>query len=170
MELLQKRVLARAIGVSNCLTHHLRTILQTATVTPAINQIELHPYLQREGLRRFMAERGIALAAYATLTPLTTAKGQSAQFESYVDTLASRYGLDERDRGQVLLGWALKQEAVVITTGRSQDRLERALGLAQDGPPQWELTSEEIEKISMLGKRINWRTFFTQEIGTQNFE
>ena len=52
MEEVKKTGKVRSIGVSNFQRHHLETILQTATVIPAINQLEFHPYLQRSGDRK----------------------------------------------------------------------------------------------------------------------
>ncbi|EXJ79529.1 hypothetical protein A1O3_07808 [Capronia epimyces CBS 606.96] len=170
MELLHKKGLVRNIGVSNFLCHHLRTVLSVATIKPAVNQIEMHPYLPRTGLRRFMREKGIGLAAFATITPITTAKGKSSVFESYIKTLAAKYHLGEEDQGQVLLAWALKQEAVVITTSRTEERLKRILDLAVERDADWELTRSEAEEIGRLGQGVNFRTYFAEDIGTANFE
>ena len=59
----QEAGLARSIGVSNFQPDHLRRIIDETGVTPAINQIELHPYLQQAGLRREHADRGIVTEA-----------------------------------------------------------------------------------------------------------
>ena len=63
----QEAGLARAIGVSNFQADHLRRIVDETGVTPAVNQIELHPYLQQAGLRREHADRGIVTEAWSPL-------------------------------------------------------------------------------------------------------
>lgn len=63
MEKIKESGRARSIGVSNFLQGHLETVLQTAKVPPAINQIEFHPYLQHGKLLDFHREKGIAVSA-----------------------------------------------------------------------------------------------------------
>ena len=58
---------ARSIGVSNFQPHHIRRLHEEATVPPAVNQIEVHPYLTQETLRAFDAEHGIATEAWSPI-------------------------------------------------------------------------------------------------------
>ena len=64
---LQAEGLVRAIGVSNFQPDHLRRIIDETGVTPAVNQVELHPRLQQAGLRREHADRGIVTEAWSPL-------------------------------------------------------------------------------------------------------
>jgi diketogulonate reductase-like aldo/keto reductase len=64
--------LAKNIGVSNFRIKDLEAILKIAKHKPVINQIEFHPYLQQNKLRKYLAENDILLEAYAPLVPLTT--------------------------------------------------------------------------------------------------
>lgn len=57
MEELKAQGLCKSIGVSNYLQEHLDWILETATVPPALNQIEFHPYLQHDGLLEYHKEK-----------------------------------------------------------------------------------------------------------------
>ena len=57
----------RAIGVSNFMPEHLQRLLDETGVTPALNQVELHPRLQQEELRAFHAQHGIATEAWSPL-------------------------------------------------------------------------------------------------------
>ena len=58
---------AKAIGVSNFQPHHLRRLHGEATITPAVNQIEVHPYLTQDEVRAFNAEHGIATEAWSPI-------------------------------------------------------------------------------------------------------
>ena len=57
MEELKSQGLAKSIGVSNYLPEQLDWILETASVPPAINQIEFHPYLQHVDLLKYHKEK-----------------------------------------------------------------------------------------------------------------
>ena len=58
---------AKAIGVSNFQPHHLRRLHAETTITPAVNQIEVHPYLTQDDVRAFDAEHGIATEAWCPI-------------------------------------------------------------------------------------------------------
>ena len=58
---------AKAIGVSNFQIHHLQTLMEQSEEKPAVNQVELHPYLTQEELRAFCKENGIAVEAWSPL-------------------------------------------------------------------------------------------------------
>ena len=64
---LQQEGLTRSIGVSNFQPAHLKRIVDETGVTPSINQVELHPYLQQAGLRREHADREIVTEAWSPL-------------------------------------------------------------------------------------------------------
>jgi diketogulonate reductase-like aldo/keto reductase len=61
----------RAIGVSNFMTGHLTRLLDHATVIPAVNQIEVHPYFQQPGLQAFNAAHGIVTQAWSPIGGIT---------------------------------------------------------------------------------------------------
>jgi glycerol 2-dehydrogenase (NADP+) len=64
----------KAIGVCNYSIKFLKELLEVATTTPAVNQVEIHPYLPQEELVQFCKDKGIAVTAYSPLgttgTPL----------------------------------------------------------------------------------------------------
>ena len=64
--------LARNIGVSNFRIVDLERLLKFAKYKPVVNQIEFHPYLTQDKLRRYHAEKGIITEAYGPLTPLVS--------------------------------------------------------------------------------------------------
>src|SRR3954463_13812452 len=61
----------RAIGVSNFMVDHLKTLLERAAVVPAVNQIECHPYFQQREVQAFGAERGIVAQAWSPIGGIT---------------------------------------------------------------------------------------------------
>ncbi|KAJ5740985.1 Aldo/keto reductase [Penicillium malachiteum] len=75
MEKVQASGKAKSIGVANHHRPHVEEILKVATITPAINQLECHPYLQRsQNYIPWMHEQGIEVASFNGLTPITKAR------------------------------------------------------------------------------------------------
>ncbi|PHH65181.1 hypothetical protein CDD81_3312 [Ophiocordyceps australis] len=142
---------AKSIGVSNFYQEHVETVLKTAKVPPAINQIEFHPYLQHKGLVDFLHKNKIAVACYGPLTPLTTAK--NGPVDPLWKQLAEKYSVTESEVG---LRWCIDQGLVAITTSAKKERLERYL----DKVPQFKLTPHEVAEVSELGKQKHFRGFW----------
>lgn len=97
---------ARSIGVSNFQPAHLRRLLDETGIVPAVNQIELHPYLQQPALRDFHAEHGIATEAWSPL-----AKGGVLLKDETIVALADKHG---RTPAQIVLRWHLQLGDVAI--------------------------------------------------------
>jgi 2,5-diketo-D-gluconate reductase A len=96
---------ARAIGVSNFQQAHLERLAAETTVVPAVNQIELHPYLQQDVLREYDDQKGIVTVAWSPL-------GQSTSVDDpVIRSIAERIG---RSPAQVILRWHLQLGNVVI--------------------------------------------------------
>jgi diketogulonate reductase-like aldo/keto reductase len=105
---------ARSIGVSNFLVPHLEELLGKATRVPAVNQIELTPFLQRRETRALCASHGIVVEAYS---PLTHGKRLD---HPVVKDVARRLG---RSVAQVLLRWGLQQGVVVLPKSTNPARI-----------------------------------------------
>ncbi|KAK2930239.1 hypothetical protein FoTM2_010580 [Fusarium oxysporum f. sp. vasinfectum] len=146
---------AKSIGVSNFIQEHLETILATAKITPAINQIEYHPYLQHGNLVEYHHKNNIALSAYAPLTAIIRAR--PGPVDALYANLASKYGVTE---GDIALRWCIDQNIVAITTSSSEERLKSFMANVWS----FKLASEEIEGISMMGKQKHLRAFQNQWI------
>lgn len=133
---------ARAIGVSNFNVSHLRRVLDTCEVPPAVNQIELHPYLPQTELRTFHAEQGIVTQAWSPL-----ARG-AVFLERAVTALASKY---RRTSAQIVLRWHIELGNLVIPKSVTPARIAENLDVFG-----FELTAEEVRSLSELenGKRI----------------
>ncbi|MCF2525960.1 aldo/keto reductase [Yinghuangia soli] len=96
----------RAIGVSNFQIPHLERLFDGAGVIPAVNQVELHPYLQQQELRAFHAEFGVRTEAWSPL-----AKGGALLTDPVVAGLAEKHG---RSAAQVVLRWHVQLGNIVI--------------------------------------------------------
>ncbi|KAI3320145.1 Aldo/keto reductase [Xylariaceae sp. AK1471] len=144
MEAVKAAGKARSIGVSNFEVEDLEIILKIAKTVPAINQIELHPYLQQRDVVDFCRKHGIAISAYSPLSPITQARPGPAD-EAYGE-LAKKYGVSESDVG---LRWCLDQDVVAITTSKSEERLRGYL----TGVLGFKLEPQEVERLNTLGSQ-----------------
>ena len=68
----------RAIGVSNFMPGHLEDLLKKATVVPAVNQVEVHPYFSQPAVRAADAARGIITQAWSPIGGITSYRGTAA--------------------------------------------------------------------------------------------
>jgi 2,5-diketo-D-gluconate reductase A len=106
---------ARAIGVSNFTSEHLQRLLDETDVVPAVNQVELHPYLQQADLRAFHARHDIVTEAWSPL-----GQGKSLLEDPTVVALADRV---QRTTAQVVLRWHLQLGNVVIPKSVTPERI-----------------------------------------------
>lgn len=150
MESVQAAGKARSIGVSNYLQKHIETTLATAKVTPSINQIEYHPYLQHGDLIPYLKSKGIAASAYGPLTPITKAK--PGPCDTLLEALSKKYYVSE---GEIALRWCLDQGIVVITTSSSEQRLSDYLRATT-----FKLTPKEVKDVSEAGILKHYRGFW----------
>jgi 2,5-diketo-D-gluconate reductase A len=129
----------RAIGVSNFQPAHLERLLDAADVAPAVNQVELHPYLQQQELREFDAKHGIATEAWSPL-----AKGGSLLGDPIIAELAVKHG---RTPAQIVLRWHLQLGNVVIPKSVTPSRIEENFDLFG-----FTLAEEELESLTPLDR------------------
>lgn len=106
----------RAIGVSNYMAPHLHELFNYAKVLPAVNQIELHPYLfaTRAETIDLCRDKGILPVAYSPLT-----KGEKLN-DPVLQKMAGHY---EKTTAQILLRWALQQGFCVIPKSAASTRV-----------------------------------------------
>jgi 2,5-diketo-D-gluconate reductase A len=112
---LQQEGLARAVGVSNFQVEHLEAVIDATGVSPAINQVELHPWLQQASLRAFCAQARIAVEAWSPL-----AKGGAHLDDPVLTEIARAHG---RTVAQVILRWHLQLGNVVIPKSATPARI-----------------------------------------------
>jgi 2,5-diketo-D-gluconate reductase A len=105
----------RSIGVSNFQAHHLRRLFSETEVRPAVNQIEVHPYLTQEELRAFDADHEIVTEAWSPI-----AQGKVLDDPAIV-AIAERLG---RTPAQVVLRWHVQRGDVVFPKSVSRERMQ----------------------------------------------
>jgi 2,5-diketo-D-gluconate reductase A len=127
---------ARSIGVSNFRIDQLERIIDASGVVPAVNQVGLHPRLQRADLRRFHSQRGIVTEAYSPL-----GRGQAIR-EPAIRELASRHN---RTPAQIVLRWHLQLGNVAIPRSVTPERLEENFRIFD-----FELTEEDMRSLDDL--------------------
>lgn len=114
LERLYEEKRARSMGVSNFLVPHLKELLGTAKHVPAVNQIELTPFLQRRDTAVFCRQHGIVVEAYSPLT-----HGRRLDHPVLAD-IARRVG---RTIAQVLLRWSVQHGNVVLPKSTKPSRI-----------------------------------------------
>lgn len=111
----------RAIGVSNFQPEHLRQVIDATGTVPAVNQIELHPWLQQAELRELHAELGVVTEAWGPL-----ARGGDLLADQAVTGIAAKHG---RTPAQVVLRWHLQLGNVIIPKSVTPARVSQNLAL-----------------------------------------
>jgi diketogulonate reductase-like aldo/keto reductase len=138
MENLHKDGKIRAIGVSNFLVHHLQDLMSYASVVPAVNQVEFHPYLQQPELQAFCRKNEIRLEAWSPIM-----KGKVSNIKELID-IGKKYG---KTPAQVTLRWEQQKGIVVIPKSVHKERILENADIFD-----FDLTEEEIKKIDALDK------------------
>ena len=134
----------RAIGVSNFMPEHLERLLGRASVVPAVNQIEVHPYFQQKALQQMHAKHGITTQAWSPIGGITSYRG--LQKRSFDDPtlleIARQYG---KSAAQVMLRWHLQEGRSAIPKSVKPQRIAENFDVFD-----FELTREQIAAIDAL--------------------
>ncbi|OIL88575.1 aldo/keto reductase, partial [Oenococcus oeni] len=135
----QKLGLIRSIGVSNFLPEHLDRIINESGVTPAVNQIEVHPYWVQEDMLAANKSRGIVSEAWSPL-----GRGSAALKEDIIKNLADKYG---KNTGQIILRWHIQRGIIPLPKSSSLIHQRSNIDIFD-----FSLTSSEIEQINALNR------------------
>ena len=138
LETLYREGRVRAIGVSNFQPAHLDRLLQGAEVVPAVNQIELHPWLQQAELRELHSSVGIVTEAWSPL-----GRGQVLE-DPVVTEIAAAH---RRSPAQVIIRWHLQLGNVVIPKASSYARIHENHDVFG-----FELTTADLDALAGLDR------------------
>jgi 2,5-diketo-D-gluconate reductase A len=136
---LQQDGLIRDIGVSNFQPAHLERLMDETEVTPALNQVELHPYLTQQALQDFDRSRGIATEAWSPL-----GRGGELLLDPVITSLAEKYG---KTPAQLVIGWQLDIGNVVIPKSVTPSRIVENIDVFD-----FELDAEDVAAIGELNR------------------
>jgi len=134
---------ARSIGVSNFTPHQLRRLFEETEVRPAVNQIEVHPYLTNDQTRAFDREHEIATEAYSPIAQ------NQVLTDPTVEAIARQV---DRTPAQVVLRWHIQLGNVVIPKSRTPSRVRENFALFD-----FDLDEASMAMISDLDRGENGR-------------
>jgi len=151
MEKLIETGLVKSIGVANFTGPMIIDLLTYAKISPAMNQIELHPYNTQEELVSYCQSKKIGVTAYAPLgRPGTVEEGTRILDEPFVEQLAKKY---QKTPAQILLQWGLMRGTCVIPKSVTPERITQNMAIFD-----FTLTADERDKISALNKNYRFVT------------
>ena len=135
---LRDRGLTRSIGVSNFLPNHLSTLIAETGVVPAVNQIQLNPFVIRTEERAANAANGIVTESWSPIG----GDGASVLESPVIRAIAEETG---KSAGQVVLRWHVQQGLVAIPKSRTASRLADNIAIFD-----FELTDAQLASITDL--------------------
>ncbi len=129
---------AKAIGVSNYTVTHLEELLKNTDIIPAVNQVEIHVFLQQKELRAYCDEKGIIVEAYSPI-----AHGEGLDTKELIE-IGQQYS---KTSAQVMLKWCAQNNMVVLPKSVTPSRISENADIFD-----FELSSDDLEIIDSLEK------------------
>lgn len=153
----------KTIGVANFSIKQLKDLMNHATIRPAVNQIEFHPFCQQKELRAYMEEQHIQLEAWS---PLGSGNKELLN-DTDLTQIAEKY---KKNVGQIILRWHIQEKSVAIPKSVHKERIMGNFSIWD-----FELTDEEMRVIrskdtgsNVLGYNPDnpseWKDFITNLI------
>jgi 2,5-diketo-D-gluconate reductase A len=128
----------KAIGVSNFQRHHLRRLFDETRTVPAVNQIEVHPYLAQDDLRAFDAQNGILTEAWSPI----------AQGKVLEDPTLVKIGeAHDKSPAQVTLRWHIQRGDIVFPKSVTRSRVEENFDVFD-----FELSDDQMQEVTGLDR------------------
>jgi 2,5-diketo-D-gluconate reductase A len=138
MQSLYRDGLIRAIGVSNFYPDRLVDLIDHNEITPAVDQVECHPFFQRTADQALMRERGVQMEAWGQF-----AEGRNNLFSN--PTLSEIGDARGKSVAQVVLRWLIQRDVVVIPKSVHPERMRENLDVLD-----FELADDEMARIASL--------------------
>ncbi len=129
----------KAIGVCNFNIEHLQRLLDECEVTPAVNQVECHPYLQQQDMKEFCRNHDIYVEAWSPLN-----QGGDVLNNETVKQIARQHG---KTAAQVIIRWHLQSDAIVIPKSVTPSRIKENFNVSD-----FKLSAEEIGQMAGLDR------------------
>jgi len=131
---------AKAIGVSNYTIRHLEELLAENKVVPAVNQVEIHVFLQQPELLDFCKRHNIVVEAYS---PLAHGMGMN---DPVLVEIAKAHN---KSTAQIMLRWCVQQDLVVLPKSVHPDRIQQNIDLFN-----FELSDDEMQRLTTLERDL----------------
>ena len=136
----------KAIGLSNFPDDLLKEAIDTMEIKPQVVQVEAHPYFPQNELKKILAQTGMGLMAWYPL-----GHGDKALIgEPVFGELAEKYG---KTNAQIILRWHVQSGNIVIPGSKNPDHIRDNFAIFD-----FELTSEDMEKIAEVDKNVRYYT------------
>ena len=148
MERLVDLKLVRSIGVSNFKESEIDEILRISRIRPAVNQIELHPYLNQRDMRDYCAKQQIVITSYCPLANLKRENESDEEASALCNPVIQKMAIRlNRTPAQLILRWHLQHGLTVIPKTVTAERLVENSQLFD-----FNLSEEDIDRIDRLGE------------------
>lgn len=129
---------SKSVGVSNFQVEHLERLAKETELVPAVNQIEVHPYLANDTVRKYGSDHGIATEAWSPI-----AQGKVLD-DPVITDLAAEVS---KSPAQVVLRWHIQRGDIIFPKSVTPKRVQENFALFD-----FELDSEAVAKIDALDK------------------
>lgn len=140
LELLYDEGTVRSIGVSNYTIRHLKQLFASCAIKPAVNQVELHVFLQQPELLAFCEDNGIAVQAYS---PLAHGYGMDNEV---LQSIAKKHG---KTPAQIMLRWCIEVGTTPLPKSVTPKRIKENIDIFD-----FELDVKDLQALQKLDKNL----------------
>jgi diketogulonate reductase-like aldo/keto reductase len=131
---------AKSIGVSNFTIRHLEELLARTKTVPAVNQVEIHPFLSQTDLREYCSSKNIVVEAYSPLT-----HGKRLDDRRLLE-IAKTYA---KSAAQILIRWGLQHGMVVLPKSIRRERIEENAGVFD-----FEISADDMTRLDNMDENL----------------
>lgn len=144
LEKLKSEGHVRSIGVSNYVIRHLEEMSSYASVSPAVNQVEFHPYLYQKDLLEYCRSKNIVLQAYSSL-----GIGKLVRDPAF-SNIGTKYS---KSSAQILYRWAIEHDVAILPKSTNAKHLSENVDVFK-----FNLSAEDVEAMDRLtnGTHFCW--------------